>query len=100
MIEKIDTPEVYINYLTTLGRKHIMYEAQPEYLDQVCNLNLKKECYFYFQYLLGLLAAIASGQFLISMNPNHKNFKIQKCINIIFWFTINFQLSKVLNVVY
>jgi len=35
VVEKLDTPEVYINYLTTLGRKHIMYEAEPELLDQI-----------------------------------------------------------------
>ena len=35
VVEKLDTPHVYINYLTTLGRKHIMYEAEPELLDQI-----------------------------------------------------------------
>jgi hypothetical protein len=35
VVERLDTPQVYINYLTTLGRKHIMYEAEPELLDQI-----------------------------------------------------------------
>jgi len=35
VIERIDDPESYIGYLTILGQKHVMYEAEPKYIDQM-----------------------------------------------------------------
>ncbi|XP_059087578.1 globin-like [Tigriopus californicus] len=35
VVDRIDTPETYIKYLTMLGQKHVMYDAEPQYLNQM-----------------------------------------------------------------
>eukprot|EP00095_Tigriopus_kingsejongensis_P001661 maker-scaffold670_size114954-snap-gene-0.19 protein:Tk01661 transcript:maker-scaffold670_size114954-snap-gene-0.19-mRNA-1 annotation:"dual specificity mitogen-activated protein kinase kinase 5-like" len=35
VVHNIDEPTVYIKYLTMLGQKHVMYEAEPQYLNQM-----------------------------------------------------------------
>ena len=35
VVDRLDDPSSYLSYLSILGEKHIMYEADPESMDQM-----------------------------------------------------------------
>jgi len=35
VVNRIDQPKSYLGYLAILGQKHFMYEANPEFMDQM-----------------------------------------------------------------